>query len=516
MKKHLTDIWSDGETIRLIGRSSRLSLLQIEIVRKKIQEVLPQINVEVIARNSKGDELQNVPLHTVEGSDFFTKDIFEALENGEADIAVHSLKDMSSEHFFGENKFAVVDRDDIRDVAIFNADIEEKIVSGQPIIIGTCSPRREEMAMVFLKKALPQLHKDIRIKTQPIRGNVETRLRKLNSGEFDATILATAGLNRLLSSTQDRLIIKELLKDKKLMILPLIECVPAPCQGAIAAEAFYKNEKAIAILEEINDKKLFDDCVKEKKAASQYGKGCLQQFGVTTVSYGNNATLYAAGKDENGKEFTHWYDIPELKAEGKIFFSSTEHMGSFFEYEYSDIEITIAEPVVYVSNYKAIRRREFLKNKRVWASGTKTWYELAKQGIWVEGGADAFGLEFLKNAWSMPLLHIKKEDVHILTNEHGADNWRTKGWAATGTYSTVALQKKELAKQIAEADIIFWTSFQQYELYKNVLKENVQHVCPSGETAVLLRAASIEPIVFPNIKAFQQWKKTFIPSHNVA
>ena len=507
---------SDGETIRLIGRSSRLSLLQIEIVRKKIQQVLPQINVEVITRSSKGDELQNIPLHTVEGSDFFTKDIFEALENGEADIAVHSLKDMSSEHFFGENAFAVVDRDDARDVAIFNSGIEEKIASGQPIIIGTCSPRREEMATVFLKNALPQLQNEIKIETKPIRGNVETRLRKLNNGEYDATILASAGLNRLLSNTQDEQIIKELLKDKKLMILPLIECVPAPCQGAIAAEAFYKNEKAMAVLEKINDKKIFNDCVKEKKAASQYGKGCLQQFGVTTLSYGDNSTLYAAGKDENGKEFTHWYDIPELNAEGKSFFSSTEHMGSFFDYEYLENEITIAEPVVYVSNYKAIREGEFLKNKKVWASGTKTWNELAKQGIWVEGSADAFGLEFLENVWEMPLLDIKKKDVHIVTNDHGADNWRMKGWTATGTYSTVAVQKEELAKHIAEAEIIFWTSFQQYKLYKNVLKENVQHVCPSGETAVLLRMAGIEPIIFPNIKAFQQWKKTFIPSHSAA
>jgi porphobilinogen deaminase len=77
---------------------------------------------------------------------------------GEADIAVHSLKDMSSEHFFGANKFAVVDRDDTRDVAIFNNDIEEKIKRGETIIIGTCSPRREEMATVFLKKALPAIN----------------------------------------------------------------------------------------------------------------------------------------------------------------------------------------------------------------------------------------------------------------------------------------------------------------------------------------------------------------------
>ena len=102
-----------------------------------------------------------------------------------------------------QNKFAVVDRDDTRDVAIFNNDIEEKIKRGETIIIGTCSPRREEMATVFLQKALPQLSTEIKIETKAIRGNVETRLRKLNSGEYDATILATAGLNRLLRSEED-------------------------------------------------------------------------------------------------------------------------------------------------------------------------------------------------------------------------------------------------------------------------------------------------------------------------
>ena len=89
------------ETIKLIGRSSRLSLLQIDIVKRKIQAAFPDMKVEVIARSSKGDALQDIPLHTVEGSDFFTQDIFDALTIGEADIAVHSLKDMSSEHFFG-------------------------------------------------------------------------------------------------------------------------------------------------------------------------------------------------------------------------------------------------------------------------------------------------------------------------------------------------------------------------------------------------------------------------------
>jgi hydroxymethylbilane synthase len=501
----------DRETIRLIGRNSRLSLLQIGIVRDKIEAAFPGMNVEIIARSSKGDELQNVPLHTVEGSDFFTKDIFEALQNREADIAVHSLKDMSSEHFFGENRFAVPDRDDTRDVAIFTTQAIEKIRLGQPIIIGTCSPRREEMATVFLKKALPQWGQAITIETKPIRGNVETRLRKLDDGEYDATILATAGLNRLLSSERDAPVVKELLGDKKLMLLPLVECVPAPCQGAIAAEAHPSNPTAIAVLDRINNAKLLADCVQERKKAVQYGKGCLQRFGVTTLVYGDDSVIYAAGRDENDNGFTDWDLVPQIDTAQKNFFSSTDHMGSFFDYEYNKDEEQPEIPVVYVANYKAVqgdnRLIRSLPTKRVWVAGTKTWHELARQGIWVEGCADAFGLEFLEKAWTMPLISIAKEDVQIITNEPGAANWRQKGWKATGTYKIVSRQRKELANQIGEADIVFWTSFQQYQLYKDVLKEKVQHVCPSGETAVLLRSAGLDPIVFPNIKAFQQWKK---------
>lgn len=499
------------ETIRLIGRDSRLSLLQIDIVKRKIETAFPLLKVEIVARTSRGDQLPDIPLHTVEGTDFFTQDIFNALKNGDADIAVHSLKDMSSEHFFGPNRFAVVDRNDTRDVAIFNHSVIEKIISGQPIIVGTCSPRREEMAIGFLRKALPQLHGKIAIETRPIRGNVETRLRKLDSGEYDATILATAGINRLLASNSDAPLIHELLADKKIMVLPLIECVPAPCQGAVVAEAHHSNQRAIDVLNTINEEKLLDDCIAEKNAAAKYGRGCLQKFGVVTLSYENGSTLYAAGRDENESEFSKWYTVPSLDTAQKKFFSSSDHMGSFFEYEYNPDKVTIDAPVVYVSNYKAVQQSDLVQSlhaKRVWASGTRTWYELASQGIWVEGCADAFGLEFLEQAWSTPLLDIQKKDVLVVTNEQAAANWSTKGWKTAGTYETIARPRPELASQMAEADIIFWTSFQQYQLYRNVLKPDVQHVCPSGETAVLLRNAGIDPVVFPNIKAFQQWKKT--------
>src|SRR6476659_9057065 len=119
---------------------------------------------------------------------------------------------MSGEHFFGSNKFAVVDRDDTRDVVILSQRSKVKNENGQTLVIGTCSPRREEMAIGFLQKALPQFHRGSKIETKSIRGNVDTRLRKLDSGEYDGIILATAGINRLLNSDEDAPAIKALLK----------------------------------------------------------------------------------------------------------------------------------------------------------------------------------------------------------------------------------------------------------------------------------------------------------------
>jgi len=477
------------------------------------------MEVQIIARSSRGDALQDVPLHTVEGSDFFTQDIFDALANDEADIAVHSLKDMSSEHFFGYNSFAVVDRDDTRDVVILSQKAKAKIRNGETLLIGTCSPRREEMAVGFLKKALPQLSSDFKIETKSIRGNIDTRLRKLDDGEYDGIILATAGLNRLLTSKEDASAIKELLKDKRLIVLPLIECVPAPCQGAIVAEANAGNQKAVEVVNRINDLKLKNACVLEKKTAQQYGVGCLQKFGITTVDYGNQQILYAAGKDSEGKVFTKWAGLPGLKTEGRNFFSTTDHMGSFFEYQYNHDIPGINEPIVYVANYKAaeqIQVIEQLKSKRVWAAGTKTWFELAKKGIQVEGCADAFGLEFLDNTWQMPLLSIDKKDVVVLTSDEAATIWKLKGWSTYSTYSVKEKYSPGTEQQIKNADIIFWTSYRQYLQYKKVLKENVVHVCSHGESAQQFMQAGIEPVVFPNIKAFQQWKQTSIRSRSVA
>lgn len=500
--------------IRIVCRHSKLSLLQADIVEKKIRAAVPGINVQIEGISSRGDRENNVPLQTLEGKDFFTEDITHRLRSGQADIAVHSLKDLSSEHFFSHTAFAIPDRNVVHDIALFVPDIEEKIKEGKIIQIGTSSPRREKMALTFLQKALPQLTDTIRIETKIIRGNVDTRLKKLDSGEYDGIILAAAGLNRLLESESNSKYTADLLKGKKKMILPLMECVPAPCQGAIVVEADPANADVVEILKLINDPVLHRQCIEEKKTGLQYGSGCFQQFGVTTISCRDSELCYASGFDSNNNFFESWSPQPDFNVEGKKLFSSTDFMAKFFSYGDIDLPERIEEPVIFIANHKAIRDKTvspLLKDKTIWVSGSRTWYELAKKGYWIEGGADALGLEWLQPIFETTLVNIQQKDICILTHRDAIETWVHEGWKVIPAYELLPVRDPAIEGAIRNADCIFWTSYQQYQQYLSFLKKDVVHMCPSGKTASLMIEAGLFPQVFANIRSFIAWRKKNFP-----
>jgi hydroxymethylbilane synthase len=496
------------ETITLTGRDSKLSRIQIELVKARIEAACPSTTVLVKTSSSLGDRLQHIPLQTVEGSDFFTEDIFQNLYTGEADIAVHSLKDMSATHFFGGNHFAVVDRDNVRDLVIFNHNIIEKIRGGAVVVIGTCSPRRELMATRFLKQALPQLGSEVQIETKAIRGNVDTRLKKLEAGEYDGIILAIAGLNRLLRHPEYAELVRPLLRDKKIMVLPLIECTPAPCQGAIVAEAIPQNKRAVNLLNLINQTEPHQHCVQEKKIALKYGAGCDQKFGVTTIAYANQESVFAAGVNEQEREFEDWHGLPEFDTTEKIIWRSKSTTVA----EQIDIDETALHTVVFIANKKAVIPGfvEKLNHKRIWAAGSKTWLKLAKKGIWVEGCADGLGLESLLTTWDSPLINIQKSAVTILTHQRAAIGWQHKKWDALATYR---VQPSEYnSDEIQSADILFWSSANPFKLIKHLVKPDAIHICASGETHSQLKQAGLSPIVFPTIQSFHSWTNSNIHS----
>ncbi|MES2776714.1 MAG: hydroxymethylbilane synthase [Bacteroidota bacterium] len=501
-------------------RGSWLSLAQAEIFSQKILAHFPGITLNLVIETTAGDKEQNTPLHLVEGKDFFTREIQDCLQNGKADFAVHSMKDVSNEYFFQGNHYAIIDRDCLQDVVIFNEDITDKIKAGKKITIGTSSPRRSLMATGFLQKALPKGSENpVHIESQPIRGNVDTRLQKLNDQEYDGIILAAAGLNRLLRFSPSKEKVSQLLQNKKLMVLPLFECPPAAGQGAIVAEATADNTDAIEILERIKSEVFTNAILQERVYAQKYGYGCSQQFGVFHVDTENTSFTYTSGANENSQPFTEWdFEMP-TDITAKELFSSTDYMKDFFSYQFLDEDasslqggtplVDRGQNAVFISSHKAIHSTALVNKiagKKVWAAGTRTWYELAKKGIWVEGCADGLGLEFLQSTWESPLVKLKRRDIQIITNTSSAHHWIADGWDAAATYELIPKHAEEIQAAINKAPFIFWTSFQQYEQYKTFINDDALHACPAGKTAKLLLAGGLKPFIFPTIKAFTDWR----------
>lgn len=201
--------------LRLGTRGSPLALAQANLVRTLLARSTgaPETAFEIVVIKTTGDAIQDRPLSEVGGKGLFTKEIEEALLSGRIDIAVHSAKDMPTISQPGLILAACLEREDPRDAFI---SLKAKSLADLPhgARLGTASLRRQ----AIVKKARPDLV------VSPLRGNVETRLRKLEAGEVDATLLAIAGLNRLG------------LAQHATHIMPAEEFLPAVAQGAIGLE----------------------------------------------------------------------------------------------------------------------------------------------------------------------------------------------------------------------------------------------------------------------------------------
>ena len=177
--------------IRIGTRKSRLALVQTDLVRQKIEEAFPEAEIEIVEMSTKGDELLDRSLTSFGGKGVFTKELEEALLREEIDLAVHSAKDMPMELGEGMAILAVPPREDPRDVLVTRPGT---VLSGKSrIVIGTSSPRR----VVQIQELGPKLWPGAEICCEMLRGNVNTRLRKLAEGGYDGIILAAAGLKRL-------------------------------------------------------------------------------------------------------------------------------------------------------------------------------------------------------------------------------------------------------------------------------------------------------------------------------
>lgn len=222
-------------TIRIGTRKSRLAIAQTEMVINTLKNKFPEIKTEIVTITTKGDKILDKPLTQIGGKGIFITEIEQALRQKKIDIAVHSAKDLPVNIPEDLAISAVLMRGNPRDVIVTRAG--ENIRDEKSFTIGTGSVRRR----MFIGKMYPN------VSFSDIRGNVDTRIKKLLDGNYDALILAAAGLERLG------------IKDDNISVftLDIDDCLPAPCQGIIAIESRKNDKKISPYLSSINDTDTF-------------------------------------------------------------------------------------------------------------------------------------------------------------------------------------------------------------------------------------------------------------------
>ena len=259
------------KTNLIIGtRQSLLALWQSNHIAGLLRRQYPECTVTLKKIITKGDRILDVPLAKIGGKGLFTKELETALLEGEIDLAVHSLKDMPTVLPEGLCLTAITERANAGDAFVSNkyASIE---TLPQGAVLGTSSLRRKAQLLA----ARPDL------KIVDLRGNVDTRLRKLDEGQMDAIILAAAGLTRL--GYTDR--IKE--------IIPYSFCLPAVGQGALAIECSSGNAEVRAMLDFLNDLPTQQATDAERAFLGLIEGGCQVPIGVHAVTAGDTVSIEA-------------------------------------------------------------------------------------------------------------------------------------------------------------------------------------------------------------------------------
>lgn len=259
-------------------RGSKLALIQTELIRKQLLSLFPEIQITIKIIKTTGDKnLNPVPLDTT-GKGWFTKELDNALLEGKIDMAVHSLKDVPEVLSDGLVIAAISKREDPRDVLVSKSNLPlEKIKKGA--VIGTDSNRRKSQL----------LNKRPDLKVISIRGNVNSRLQKLDNGDYDGILLAAAGLKRLGLSVRIS------------HYFEATDLIPSPGQGALAVIIKKSNKNMFALLNKLNHNDTNNAVRAERAFSNKFGGGCTMPIGAYSEIQDNKIILHGFMGSYSGK-----------------------------------------------------------------------------------------------------------------------------------------------------------------------------------------------------------------------
>lgn len=263
----------EKRVFRLAARGSALSKAQACLVQEMLEK--QGVKTGIVTVVTEGDRQKDVPLAEIGGKGLFVKEVEKKLLDNEADIAVHSAKDLPRETETGLVIGGLPEMADPRDCLVFR---EGTDLSG-PVMVGTGSRRR----IMELQNLFPSM------RFKNLRGNVDTRLQKLRSGEYDAVVLAKAGLERL----------KPDLTGLQMRVLEVEECIPAPCQGMLALECRKEDLETQDVLKSITDEWAFRRFTVERYLMELMQADCHEAFGVFVQLFHEDISISAMYKGKH-------------------------------------------------------------------------------------------------------------------------------------------------------------------------------------------------------------------------
>ena len=306
---HRDSVYDEGcslkNTVKVGTRGSKLALAQTELVIKALRERFPQVNFQMVTMSTRGDRDTSRALLEFGGKAVFVEEFEEAILKGDIDIAVHSAKDMPMEIMEGLTISGTLPRACPQDVLIYKSGrIFER---NDRFVVGTSSLRRQYQIRDMYPNAV----------CKNLRGNVGTRIQKLEDGEYDAIILAAAGLERL-GIIDGSAECEEVHKDElTFRYLSTESMLPAACQGIIAIETRTSGE-ACDMVREINDTEAYTQLICERAVLNRLNAGCHEPIGVYSELHGDHMklSLMKAGAAVSDKEKDKEIQIHRKTVEG--------------------------------------------------------------------------------------------------------------------------------------------------------------------------------------------------------
>lgn len=505
-------------TYKLGTRGSLLAVTQSTLIKNEIERISGE-KVELVLIKTQGDQITNKPLWQLEGKDFFTKELDEALIGGAVDFVVHSYKDLGSERPAEIQLAAITERRFAHDILLISQTTIEKLKDWKgDFVVGTSSPRRIANLTRSLADFIPG-HPSIKCET--LRGNVNSRIRKLKDGEYHAITLALAGIERLAHTEKSAAELSELLQGMNYFVLPQSVFPSAASQGALGIE-MQKNRqddgKLLSILSQLAHAKTVEEVTRERKAFKEYGGGCHLAVGIHVKKIGDDFLHVHAGEvDGKRVEYRRLEKANYPQVTGKLFVGLPS--GSEANIVYDEFLTKVPETkklslknqhLFVTSRYCIDSLKASSSPEGLWAAGTKSAQMLAKAGLWVNGTSDSLGtedLKALKSSKALQIIHANLNKEWIVLSHYDATS---ELGSVVGCYTRVENEVSgQYQQQLKEVGACYWTSYPQYQAFikKFPHLKDAHHFCGMGKTWQEFQAAGVKVHTVPTMEDFYQLRK---------